>query len=207
MYVYGLLSHKKGSSPTGNSHIVFHVDDNVTSNFTFKPDGVGDYTYNALLFSVDNLTHTPHRLVFDNGWHKGPTSLLLFDYLIYTTYVAYYYQLNGRLTNIYHYLSREEDSGPPTPEAALSSMQYPSPTEATSHARRTDGAKIIAPVVLISLLLSLLAVTGAWYLTYRRKRAAQSPARSSVVSIESDIPNMPEVRRAIQVHHNYEKHH
>lgn len=76
-----------------------------------------------------------------------------------------------------------------------------------SHAGQTDAVKIIVPVVLISLLLSLLAVTGAWYLTYRRKRAAQSPARSSVVSIESDILVTPVVPRAIHYQHSYEKHH
>lgn len=43
--------------------------------------------YNVLLFSVDNLTHASRHLVFENGYIGGPTSLLLFDYLVYTTYV------------------------------------------------------------------------------------------------------------------------
>lgn len=94
MYVYGVLSHLKGAPSAGDSSVFFYMDDQSISNFTFKPDGVGSFTYNVLLLSVDNLTYASHHLVFENGYIGGPTSLLLFDYLVYTTtWVTFYHRM------------------------------------------------------------------------------------------------------------------
>lgn len=85
IYAYGLLSNKEGNSPTGTSQFKFFIDNEVHGQFDHIPDGTSGFTYNALLCSIDKLPHGFHEFKINNGVSGGIDSLLLFDYLVYTT--------------------------------------------------------------------------------------------------------------------------
>lgn len=85
IYAYGLLCHHQGTNPACTSQLRFYIDNQLYGSFEYVPDGTAGFTYNTLLFSVDTLPHGPHEFVIQNGVDNKEISLLLFDYLIYTT--------------------------------------------------------------------------------------------------------------------------
>ena len=89
IYAYGVLSSRADQS----THLLFYLDNEPAGNFTYTgpdtdPSGVS-YTYDALFYSNTSLRLGEHAFELQNGeGDGGATSLILFDYLIYTSYVT-----------------------------------------------------------------------------------------------------------------------
>ena len=49
------------------------------------PDGQPIYTYDSLLFSATSLPNGLHTVALQNGQDGGTPSLILLDYLVYST--------------------------------------------------------------------------------------------------------------------------
>jgi hypothetical protein len=84
IYVYGILSHSK-SDPISNAELYFFIDGTQVGTFSFTPNGSRTYSYNYLLYSNNNIPYAPHSFRLQNGRIGGPVSLVLLDYLVYST--------------------------------------------------------------------------------------------------------------------------
>ena len=83
--MYGIQS-LSSTRPSSNSQLLFHLDGVNINNYTFQANGPADtYQYNQLLFFNGSLEQGPHTLTIQNGYVGGGLSLLLLDYLVYTT--------------------------------------------------------------------------------------------------------------------------
>lgn len=87
MYVYGILSHST-IGPTSTADVLFYIDDELNGTFAATPNGTPTYTYDVLLYAADSLTHAAHTLTLQNGQVGGSVSLVLLDYIVYSTYVS-----------------------------------------------------------------------------------------------------------------------
>ena len=81
--MYNILSN--GNNPSGASDQTFTVDGHNVSTFKHTPSGDGSFVYNALLYANTSLAHGQHTIKMQNGQSKDLSSLILFDYLVYTT--------------------------------------------------------------------------------------------------------------------------
>lgn len=84
--MYGVLSHS-AVDPVSSADILFFIDDDSVGTFSMQPDGQPTYTYNYLLYANDSLPHSRHVFSLQNGQVGGPISLILLDYLVYSTSV------------------------------------------------------------------------------------------------------------------------
>lgn len=85
VYVYGLLSTSK-SEP---ADIQFFLDGEFSSTFENTPPGGNPDVYvpNSLTYANNTIKQGLHVLTIQNGRIGGSVSLMLLDYVIYTTYV------------------------------------------------------------------------------------------------------------------------
>ena len=85
IYVYGILSHSTRGA-YGAPDLSFSIDVSLTRQFSLTPSGPdGVYSYNQTLLSAEELDDGPHKLVLQNGHFGGAYSLLLLDYIVYTS--------------------------------------------------------------------------------------------------------------------------
>ncbi|KAJ3542873.1 hypothetical protein NM688_g5929 [Phlebia brevispora] len=87
IYVYGIQCHTSGI-PNCNADIQFYIDgQQVPQSYTFTPDnpGINTYDYNVLLYANNSLPMGAHAIQIQNGVQGVSASLILLDYLVYTT--------------------------------------------------------------------------------------------------------------------------
>ncbi|KAJ3542875.1 hypothetical protein NM688_g5927 [Phlebia brevispora] len=87
IYVYGIQCHTL-DFPQCTADIEFYIDGQLMpQTYTFTPDnpGTNTYTYNVLLYGNDALPTGPHSIVIQNGVQGVSSSIILLDYLVYTT--------------------------------------------------------------------------------------------------------------------------
>lgn len=82
--MYGILSNAI-DGPSGNADQNFFMDNRKVHTFRHIPSGDGSFVYNALLYFNHSLSSGNHTLKFQNGRKGDLSSLILFDYLTYTT--------------------------------------------------------------------------------------------------------------------------
>ncbi len=90
IYVFGITSHNPNNT-VRDMDIFFYIDDHMVGNFkkspSANPDGGVVYDYNTVLYSNDAISESPtgsHNFTLQNGQPDGSSSLILFDYIIYT---------------------------------------------------------------------------------------------------------------------------
>lgn len=81
--MYGILSNAN-NDPSGNSDQVFFVDGQKAGTFQHNPSGDGSFVYNALLYANTTLSDGQHTIQVQNGQSGDLSSLILFDYLVFT---------------------------------------------------------------------------------------------------------------------------
>lgn len=80
IYVYGIVMSSK------ETDLLFFMDHDPAGNFTYQSSGSQTYRYNVLYYANSLLQSGTHHLLLQNGQGDGGNrSLVLFDYLIYTT--------------------------------------------------------------------------------------------------------------------------
>ncbi|KIP01212.1 hypothetical protein PHLGIDRAFT_379487 [Phlebiopsis gigantea 11061_1 CR5-6] len=81
IYVYGIVMSSK------ETDLLFFMDHDPSGNFTYQSSGSQTaYRYNVLYYANSLLRSGTHYLLLQNGQGDGGNrSLVLFDYLIYTT--------------------------------------------------------------------------------------------------------------------------
>ena len=84
IYVYGILSNAN-DDPSGNADQKFFIDERLVGTFKHTPDGTGSFVYNALLYADSSLSNGPHTLMIQNGQQGDLSSLMMLDYLVYST--------------------------------------------------------------------------------------------------------------------------
>lgn len=82
--MYGILSNAN-DGPSGNADQKFFIDNRPVGTFQHTPDGTGSFVYSALLYSNSSLQYGPHTLIIQNGQQGDLSSLLMLDYLVYST--------------------------------------------------------------------------------------------------------------------------
>jgi hypothetical protein len=81
VYAYCIMANNI-SGATTTTNLSFTVDGQYLGGFFHNPGPNADYNYNVLVFSNNTLSDGQHNFVLASD---GPTtSLVLFDYLIYT---------------------------------------------------------------------------------------------------------------------------
>lgn len=83
--MYGALSLDGVTDFTSDTYLEFVIDGTPHGYFFNSTHHINAYTYDVPFFSIDSLPYKPHTLEIRNGQEGGPPSLLLFDYLVYTT--------------------------------------------------------------------------------------------------------------------------
>lgn len=86
--MYGFLSadgDNRVRPYSSDTYLEFFIDGTFNGAFSYKSENITSYTYDVSFFSVDSLPYEPHSIQIRNGRHGGLPSLLLFDYLVYTT--------------------------------------------------------------------------------------------------------------------------
>lgn len=111
VYVFGILSYSI-TDPASSSDISFYIDGDPAGSFQFTPTGQPTYSYNAILYANASLQYANHTLSLQNGRFGGGLSLILLDYIIYSTYVHRSCKL---LTGLTHADSEEIPSIAPEP--------------------------------------------------------------------------------------------
>lgn len=84
IYVFGILSHDV-RDPVSDADISFFIEDELVGSFVFTPTGEDAYYYDVILYANDSLAHTDHILLLRNGCFGGNISLILLDYVVYST--------------------------------------------------------------------------------------------------------------------------
>ncbi|KIP01101.1 hypothetical protein PHLGIDRAFT_395076 [Phlebiopsis gigantea 11061_1 CR5-6] len=88
IYIFGVVAYS-GNNPGGHggAELFFFIDGGQLGSFSSAVNKTAPkYTYNTLLWSEDTLPHGEHRLTIRNGQDgRGTASLLLLDYIIYST--------------------------------------------------------------------------------------------------------------------------
>ncbi|KAI0704702.1 hypothetical protein C8Q76DRAFT_180794 [Earliella scabrosa] len=85
VYVYNLLANTVDGYPNGKpppTTLTFALDGESAGDFSHTPTSAVGYEYNALVYSNDNLADAGHTLLIQA---TGDWSLVLFDYVIYTS--------------------------------------------------------------------------------------------------------------------------
>ena len=85
IYVYGILV-QSSVAPNGMADVTFFIDDQIAGNFKYTPPGINaSFLYNQLLWQSGSLSSSRHTFSLQNGRSGDLVSLLLFDYVVYTT--------------------------------------------------------------------------------------------------------------------------
>ena len=89
LYAYGATTEKQNTtSQPSSADIYFYIDDEMVGNFKHTPNGTdGYYNYDVLLYSNTSMAHKEHVFMLQNGRESGQTSLVFFDYLIFSRFV------------------------------------------------------------------------------------------------------------------------
>lgn len=83
IYVYCILVHSLPGLD-GDSDMTFYIDGQLAGSYSKSGLAVTGYEYNVPVFANASLTPGIHSFSLQNGRVRGPTSLVLLDYMIYT---------------------------------------------------------------------------------------------------------------------------
>ncbi|GJE89354.1 hypothetical protein PsYK624_054530 [Phanerochaete sordida] len=165
VYVYGILSDST-TGAFGGEDVAFYVDDVAQPDFAFTPSGPENaYTYNRVLFSVAGLDAGRHKLVLQNGRAGGPYSLMLLDYIVYSTDIAAASSSSSSVAS-------SSSTGTTSTSSTSGTSPSTSPSVATAAVQShglTGGARaaVIAVAVIAALLMLALIALAC---TFRRRR-------------------------------------
>lgn len=84
IYVYGILP--SSTNPITNVDILFYIDDEQAGAFQSATTYKNAYSYNFPLYSNDSLSYATHTFRLQNGRVGGDLSVVLLDYIVYSTY-------------------------------------------------------------------------------------------------------------------------
>ncbi|KAI0666259.1 hypothetical protein C8Q78DRAFT_462469 [Trametes maxima] len=84
VYVYCILTGTY-SSPDSYSWLHFVIDGEAVGEFVHQPNGDGTYYYNVPVYVNESVPAGNHSLQIVNGQAGGEKSLVLFDYIVYTS--------------------------------------------------------------------------------------------------------------------------
>lgn len=70
---------------TLTTNLTFSLDDSTVGTYSHSPTGGAEFLYNQECFSKQGLSDGSHTLVISANAPSGQSSLVLFDYLVYTT--------------------------------------------------------------------------------------------------------------------------
>ncbi|KAJ3557687.1 hypothetical protein NM688_g1338 [Phlebia brevispora] len=81
IYAFGILS----LSSNKPADLTFYIDNHLAGSFEFFPPGNNGYNYSVLLYANSSIPQGTHTFTVQNGHSGGNTSLVLLDYLVYTS--------------------------------------------------------------------------------------------------------------------------
>lgn len=161
IYVYGIQSQSL-TLPSSNAYILFSIDGANVHNYTFQATGPADtYKFNQLLFSGAGLGQGPHTLQMQNGYVGGALSLMLLDYLVYTT--------DDDAAELPPSSTSSMPSSTARPTAATSASPSGHSVAAGGHAHGISG-RARTTIVCVAVLVAALGLALAAALAYRTRR-------------------------------------
>ncbi|KAK7450641.1 hypothetical protein VKT23_012951 [Stygiomarasmius scandens] len=84
IYVFCILANAE-TKPDGDSDMLFFIDGENTKNFTMGAPGTSGYEYNVPVYVNEDLSPGFHDLKIQNGHVNGIKSLVLLDYIVFTS--------------------------------------------------------------------------------------------------------------------------
>lgn len=81
--MFGILSNGGGDA-SGNADQVFFIDGARVGTFTHTTTGDGTFLYNSTLYANSTLPYGNHIFKMQNGQPQDVSSLVLFDYVVYS---------------------------------------------------------------------------------------------------------------------------
>lgn len=88
VYVYGIVSHSS-TFPVSDADIHFYIDGELSGALEFTPTGENEYTFDVPLYANDSLEYALHVVTLQDGRIGGNSSLVLLDYIVYSTCVPH----------------------------------------------------------------------------------------------------------------------
>ncbi|PSS37780.1 hypothetical protein PHLCEN_2v381 [Hermanssonia centrifuga] len=140
IYVFGIISHNHNNT-VRDMDIFFYIDDHMVGNFKdsppANPDGGIVYDYNVVLYANPSISQPgSHNFTLQNGQIGGSSSLILFDYIIYTSDVA-----DQTISNTQALTQTSVSTSPLASSASIppssSSSSAPTSSSFTSHSSST----------------------------------------------------------------------
>ncbi len=161
LYVYNILANSVPGTTTF-SDISYSIDGEAVGRFTRSPDSSSTVLYNQLVYHNTTLNHGPHTLIMT---HANVT-LILFDYLIYTTQ-------NDDTTQI-------GASNTTSQSSSASSSTTPTLTSNPDGSFRSSSESTRTPLPVGSIVgaalggIALLGVTVMAFFLYRRRTRSKA---------------------------------
>ena len=79
--MYGVISNNAADT----TEVSIYIDGQLYGSYSHTPTGAGGLVYHVLLYGSDSIPNGKHSFALQNGHAGGTPSLVLFDYLQYTT--------------------------------------------------------------------------------------------------------------------------
>ncbi|THH30166.1 hypothetical protein EUX98_g3998 [Antrodiella citrinella] len=159
IYVFCILAHTF-SSPDGNSDMTFLIDGQPVGAFSQSPTGATNYDFNVPVYTNTSIPFGIHTFTLWNGHVNEAKSLVLLDYLIYSTEqddivppltgnnssqsaFSFITQTSSGLTSLPMSTSAStslSSSGTPMSSGTASTLLVPTPTPSTTGQPASDNA-------------------------------------------------------------------
>ncbi|KAF9448665.1 hypothetical protein P691DRAFT_32509 [Macrolepiota fuliginosa MF-IS2] len=161
IYVYTILANTK-TSPTGDSDMTFYLDGDVVGTFVKNAPGTPGFIYNVCVYANDSLPSGEHFLQIQNGHTDGNKTLLLLDYLVYST------DDNSTTVPV------------PTPQGTGSN-------DLTQNHRRDSGGVIVGAVLGTLGGLLLLGFGWLWFRRWQFRRHGQWKGKHARINKSQEL--------------------
>jgi len=83
LYIYCIVP-QQTTFPGGGSDMSFYIDGQIMGTYTNLANGTSAFGYNVLVFQNESIPAGIHTFQLNNGYVGGPTSLVIFDKLVYS---------------------------------------------------------------------------------------------------------------------------
>ena len=165
VYVYNIIPN---TFPDGSSTLVnisFALDGKTVGEFKHFPNASSEISYHQLVYSHTNLSDSSHTFIMSASGIDSEPSLILFDYLVYTTEVE-------DMTSATATQAQVPASGTSNVLSSPATTASPATPPSEYSSTRTPTATIVGGVLGGIALLVLLALFPVFYQLRLRRRQA-----------------------------------
>ncbi|GJE89320.1 hypothetical protein PsYK624_054190 [Phanerochaete sordida] len=175
IYVYGM---QVQLFTRASANVQFSIDGELADTYAFRTESLNDtYKYNQLLFSKTDFGEAHHTLMLVNGRSGEGDSLVLLDYLMYTTDTS----------------SFDTTAVNSSPAASVPTETVTATASSGASCNVASGLNGVAraAVVCLAAVLGVVLVAGvvmAWKIRQQQRSIIMLSARPAVESVQAQGP-------------------